>query len=141
MSGTVPKIDIEEAIHAHGAWKAKFRSFLYGKAGLDVATVGTTKACSLGQWLQHEGQRLLPAADHERISQTHAEFHRVAQEIVTKILQRDFAAARQDLVNDGAFDQASHALTEALRKASLHALPAARPVPKPQASTDPGKQD
>ena len=53
------KEDIEQAIHTHAAWKAKFRDFLSGKAAFDLAVIGDTGACHLGQWIGEEGCRLL----------------------------------------------------------------------------------
>jgi hypothetical protein len=123
--------DIEAAIHAHGAWKAKFRDFLNGKTGLDLSVVGHTDACKLGRWLELEGYRLLALPDHEEINRLHAEFHLVAGGIVQSIKQKDFNAARQALVADGSFDQASHALAVLLRKATLHRVRKGKAVETP----------
>lgn len=124
------KEDIEDAIHAHGVWKAKFRDFLSGKTALDLSTVGETNCCKLGQWLEQEACRLLPQTDRDDICKLHAEFHHVAAEITRKIKQKDFVGARSDLAPDGAFNQASHALATCLLKAELHASPqSVQPAP------------
>jgi hypothetical protein len=114
------KEDIEQAIHAHGAWKAKFRDFLSGKAAFDLAAIGDTQACQLGHWLAQEGRWLLPESDHAEISKLHTEFHQVMGAIVQKIKHKDFGGARHDLGREGVFDQASLVLTVALRKATMH---------------------
>lgn len=115
------KQDIEDAIQAHGAWKAKFRDYLSGKAAIDLAVVGQTNCCKLGQWLEHEGLRLLPQESHNEICKLHAEFHRVAAEITSKIKHKDFEGARKDLAPDGVFNHASHNLTAYLLKTTQHA--------------------
>lgn len=117
------KSDIEDAIKVHGAWKAKFRDFLNGKAGLDVSEVGRTDACKLGMWLGDGGHRMLSPADHAKVCELHTQFHQVAGEIVHNIKQKDFMAARQALTAAGAFDQASHELGAFLQKVALRGRP------------------
>ena len=119
------KSDIENAIEVHGAWKAKFRDFLNGKAGLDMSRVGHTDACKLGTWLVDGGRRMLSPEDHAKACELHAHFHRVAGDIVHNIKQKDFMAAREALTTAGAFDQASQALGAFLRKVALHGNPKA----------------
>lgn len=114
------KSDIEDAINVHGAWKAKFRDFLSGKAGLDLSGVGHTDACKLGMWLSDGGRRKLSLENHAQACELHARFHQVAGEIVHNIKQKDFMAARQALVSGGAFDQASHAMCAFLHRVVLH---------------------
>jgi hypothetical protein len=117
------KSDIEDAIKVHGAWKARFRDFLNGKAGLDLSEVGQTNACKLGMWLGDGANRMLSPENHAKTCELHAQFHRVAGDIVHNIKQKDFMAARQSLAPAGAFDKASHELCAFLRKVSLHASP------------------
>lgn len=119
------KSDIEDAIDMHGAWKAKFRDFLSGKAGLDVSAIGHTEACKLGRWLGEEARRMLSPEDHAKACELHAHFHRVAGDIVHNIKQKDFSAARLALAPAGAFDQASHELGAFLRRVALHGHPKA----------------
>ena len=124
------KSDIEDAIKVHGAWKAKFRDFLNGKAGLDLSEVGKTDACKLGMWLGDGAHRMLSSENHAKTCELHAQFHQVAGGIVHDIKQKDFMAARQALASAGAFDQASHALCAFLRKVILH------DGPKPEKKAD-----
>lgn len=131
------KEDIEQAIHVHGAWKAKFRDFLSGKAALDISAIGDTHACELGQWLGQEGRWLLPQRDHDEVCKLHAEFHRVVGEVIQKIKHKDFGGARQDVGHGGGFEQASHALTVALRKATLHSSPKPTQPEAPNATAEP----
>ena len=117
------KSDIENAIYSHGAWKARFRDFLSGKAGLDLSAVAHTEGCKLGQWLGAESRRMLSPEDHMKACELHAHFHRVAGDIVHHIKQRDFSAARQALAPAGTFDQAGHEMGAFLRKVTLHGRP------------------
>lgn len=117
------KRDIEHAIYVHGAWKAKFRDFLNGRAGLDLSAVGHTETCKLGHWLGEEARRMLSPEDHAKACELHAHFHRVAGDIVHNIKQKDFSAARQALSSAGTFDQASHELSAFLRKVTLRSRP------------------
>ena len=132
------KSDIEDAIKVHGAWKAQFRDFLSGKAGLDVSEVGHTDACKLGMWLGDGARRMLSPVDHAKACELHAQFHRVAGEIVHNIKQKDFMAARQALTADGAFDQASHELGAFLRKVALRGRPkVAKKAEEAEAAVEP----
>jgi hypothetical protein len=79
------KGDIEAAIHAHSAWKTRFRNFLSGKGGIDLSEVPHTGVCDLGIWLEGAGRRLLPPEDHEAICKQHAHFHQVAAEVISRI--------------------------------------------------------
>lgn len=115
--------DIEHAIFSHGQWKARFRDFLNGRAGLDLATVGDTHDCVLGRWLDDGGRRMLSAADHAEACRLHTHFHHVAGEIVRNIKQKDYQAARAAVASAGSFDQASHELAAFLRKVVLRAIP------------------
>jgi hypothetical protein len=112
--------DIEDAIAVHGAWKAKFRDFLSGKAELDLSSVGRSDACKLGMWLADGGRRKLSPENYAKACELHAQFHQVAGSIVHNIKQKDFMAARQALASGGAFDHASHAMCAFLRKLILH---------------------
>jgi hypothetical protein len=114
------KSDIENAIQVHGAWKAKFRDFLSGKAGMDLPDIGHTDACKLGVWLNDGARRMLSPEDHAKTCELHTHFHHVAGSIIHNIKHKDFAAARQSLVPGGTFDQASHAMCAFLRKLVLH---------------------
>ncbi len=130
------KSEVEEALHAHSAWRKRFKDFLNGKASFDVAAVGDSHGCKFGDWLDHEGYRLMPEKRRTEVQEAHDEFHRVAAGIVEKIQQKKFAEAKEDLANEGPLNRASARLTEALVKAKLHepgAVPPASPPAKDSA--------
>jgi hypothetical protein len=114
------KRDIEYAIYIHGVWKTRFRNFLSGRAPMDISSVGRADCCKLGQWLDNEARRMLSPADHSEAHRLHTHFHAVCGSIVDNIKRRDFGQAREALVTDGAFDEASHSLAAFLRRMPLH---------------------
>lgn len=114
------KIEIEQALEAHAAWRKRFKDYLSGKAAFDAALVGDSHRCQFGDWLDHEGHRLMPEKRRLEIQDAHDEFHQVAAAIVRKIHEKQFAQAKQDLAADGPLNRASARLTEALVKAKLH---------------------
>jgi hypothetical protein len=111
------KHEIEQAIADHAAWKSRFRDFIHGKIELDAATVGKENHCQFGQWIEHEGERmLLPKEVHDEIFSLHAEFHRVAATVVEKKNKGDIQGAQQDIASNGAFGRASAALMQRMLK-------------------------
>ncbi len=131
------KIEIEQALHAHSAWRKHFKDFLSGKASFDVASVGDSHRCQFGDWLDHEGYRLMPEKRRTEVQQAHDEFHRVAAGIVEKIQQKKFAEAKEDLANEGPLNRASARLAEVLVKAKLHEPGAVPPASSPEKDAAP----
>ncbi len=130
--------EIDAALHAHAAWRAHFKDYLSGRAALDTALAGVTDQCAFGRWLAHEGSRLMPGEIYGQIQEAHAEFHRVAGEIVRNIKEKHFDLVKEDLAADGAFNQTSARLSDLLHKATLHergaaAVAAAAPPAEPAA--------
>ena len=123
------KIEIEEALMAHSAWRKRFRDYLNGKASFDLASAGDGHQCQFGKWLDKEGYRLMPEKRHTEIRDAHDEFHRVAAGIIQKIKEKRFSDAHADIAAEGALNQASARLTELLVKAKL-LDPIAAPAPK-----------
>lgn len=126
------KIEIEEALLAHSAWRKRFKDYLNGKAPFDVNLASDSHHCQFGDWLDHEGYRLMPEKRRTEIRVAHDEFHRVAGGIVQKIHEKRFAEAKEDLAADGPLNRASARLTEALVKAKLHEPTAVAPANSPE---------
>lgn len=120
------KIEIEQALQAHSAWRKRFWDYLNGKASFDVISAADSHHCRFGDWLDHEGYRLVPEKRRTEIQEAHEEFHRVAAGIIQKIHEKRFAEAKEDIASDGPLNRASARLTESLVKAKLHE-PAAVP--------------
>lgn len=124
--------EIDAALQAHAAWRTRFKDYLSGRTAFDTELAGVTDQCAFGRWLAKEGYRLMPSEIHGQIQETHAEFHRVAGEIVRKIKEKRFDEVKQDLSAEGPFNQTSARLSDLLHKASLRdkgaaAAPAAPP--------------
>lgn len=107
------KEEIDQAIADHAAWKTRFRDFINNRLELDISTVGQSNHCQFGKWLENEGERmLLPKEAHDEIGSLHAEFHRIAAEVIKKKIAGDLNGAQKDLSAQGAFGQASAALMQ-----------------------------
>jgi hypothetical protein len=126
--------EIDAALHAHAAWRKHFKDYLSGRASFDTHLAGVTDQCDFGRWLAKEGYRLMPNELHGQIEETHAEFHRVAGEIVRKIKEKRFDQVKQDLSPEGAFNQTSARLSDLLHKASLREKGAAAAAPPAEAA-------
>lgn len=134
--------EIDAALQAHAAWRKHFKDYLSGRAAFDTHLAGVTDQCAFGRWLAKEGYRLMPGEIHGQIHEAHAEFHRVAGEIVKKIKEKRFDLVKQDLSPEGAFNLSSARLSDLLRKASLREKSAAAPAPSaeaPAAQTEPAQ--
>ncbi|MBI4987612.1 MAG: CZB domain-containing protein [Rhodocyclales bacterium] len=130
--------EIDAALQAHAAWRTRFKDYLSGRTAFDTELAGVTDQCAFGRWLASEGYRLMPSEIHGQIQEVHAEFHRVAGEIVRKIKEKRFDEVRQDLSAEGPFNQTSARLSDLLHKASLRekgaaAVAAAAPPAEPAA--------
>lgn len=130
------KDEIDAALQAHAAWRKHFKDYLYGHAAFDLDNVSTTDQCDFGRWMGKEGHRLMPTELHDQITTAHAEFHRVAADIVHKIKQKQYEAARQDIAREGTLNRVSAQLTALLLKAALRepggASRAGEPAPAPE---------
>ena len=122
--------EIDAALQAHAAWRKHFKDYLSGRASFDTKLAGVTDQCDFGRWLAAEGHRLMPGEIHDQIAEAHAEFHRVAGEIVSKIKEKRFDDVRQDLGPDCAFNQSSAKLSDLLHKASLREKSATAAAPQ-----------
>lgn len=125
--------EIDAALHAHAAWRAHFKDYLSGRASFDTHLAGVTDQCAFGRWLANEGHRLMPGEIHGQIIEAHAEFHRVAGEIVRNIKEKRFDLVKQGLSPEGAFNRTSARLSDLLHKATLRERSAAAPAPAPAA--------
>jgi hypothetical protein len=111
------KEEITKAIGAHGMWKARLRTAIdTGKSDVTAADVGKDNACAFGQWLY--GSTLDPAArssgDFKEVQKLHAEFHKVASQVLQLALQGKKAEADKMMVQDSVFSDVSGRLTSAM---------------------------
>lgn len=86
-------------IGAHVMWKKRLQNLLDGvsEETLSPDDVGMDNKCALGQWIYGDGQTFRDASKFEDVRLMHAEFHRLAAEVVR-------------LYQDGAQEQAAQLL-------------------------------
>ena len=72
-------------ISAHVLWKKRLLALLDGSSEekLDPEVIGLDNKCALGQWIYGDGQTFSNTAAYEAVRTMHAEFHRMAAEVVT----------------------------------------------------------
>lgn len=102
---------LNSAIGAHGLWKTRLRQAIdSGSSEFAVDKVGKDNLCDFGKWL-HTGcdPAAKASSHHATIEQLHAEFHKVAAEVLKlatsgkkaeadKMFQGMFATKSMDLV-------------------------------------------
>jgi methyl-accepting chemotaxis protein len=122
------KSEIQAALHAHAAWRERFKDILHGRAAFDIAMISASDQCNLGKWLMDEGYRMIPSELHDEICVVHQEFHRIAADILQKIREKRYAEAKEDIALEGAFNQTSKKLKSLLVKLSFKEPLAAKPT-------------
>jgi hypothetical protein len=87
-------------INAHALWKRRLQSLLDGNSteSLDPVVIGLDNGCELGQWLHGEGQTHRQEEKFEEVRLMHADFHRLAAEIVS-LHQSGYPEAAAHLLN------------------------------------------
>lgn len=72
-------------ISAHVMWKKRLQSLLEGTSEetLDPAAIGMDNRCALGQWIYGDGQAFNQEEKFEEVRLMHADFHRLAAEVVS----------------------------------------------------------
>jgi hypothetical protein len=110
------KEDIKDAIGTHVMWKAKLIDAIKrGASDLKVEVVSADNQCAFGKWLY--GTSLTGAqktAGYLACRQMHAEFHRVAGEVLRQALAGHREAAEKEIGAGGKFSSASAKLTSAM---------------------------
>lgn len=105
--------EISKAIGAHGMWKQRLKQAIDG--GSSEFTVERVKAdnnCDFGKWLYSLGDKEKGTANFKSVRELHADFHKVASDVLGKALKGDKTAATAAM--DGAFASASSKLTAAM---------------------------
>lgn len=76
-------MNFDEAISAHAKWKMKLSSYISKPdQSLQNSVVGADNQCDLGKWLYGEGQQYSRLPEYTKLVSDHAEFHKLAAEIV-----------------------------------------------------------
>lgn len=133
------KSEIEAALHAHAAWRERFKDILNGRAPFDLAIISDAHLCALGKWLDSEGNRMIPSELHSEICVVHTEFHQIAAGIIQMIRDKRYPAAHEAIALDGPLNQTSLRLRGLLVKLSFREPPVAS-KPSPLDEAEAGEQ-
>ena len=119
--GDVPSelagLDFYSAIAAHQRWKNRLKDVVRGQSqeALDPAVVGRCDACALGQWLAtQEGDLRIAPELMTRLKEEHAQFHKLAAEVIRFSDQGLHQQALDALRTDAPYNRCSHRVTKLL---------------------------
>lgn len=87
-SAEVAGLNFQDAVSAHQKWKARLQACIDGTSAekLDPAIVGRDDQCVLGKWIYGQGTASFgsrPAFGD--LTNAHADFHRIAGEVLTAV--------------------------------------------------------
>jgi len=106
---------INNAIAAHGRWKAHLRQAIEtGKSERKAEAVRSDKLCEFGKWLEACSSAEKSTERWTRIRELHAEFHKEAARVLTLALAGRKSEAEATLVLGSHFSKISADLTLAL---------------------------
>lgn len=115
-------LDFYSAIATHQRWKNRLKAVVNGQSQevLDPAVVGRCDVCALGQWLatQDSDPRIAPDL-MARLKQEHAQFHKLAAEIIRLSDQGLQQQAMDALRTDAPYNRTSHRITKLLSQLHL----------------------
>ncbi len=105
---------IDDALLAHAKWKKRLQDAVTSASSeFEVGTVRRDDACPFGQWL-HAVPAPERSADYQNILKLHAEFHRVAGEILALAVGGQRPKAEAMLGPGGEYSRTSGNLVLAL---------------------------
>ena len=113
------KEEITKAIGAHGMWKARLKSAIdTGKTDASVADVGKDNVRAFGQWLYGStvDATTKSSGEFKEVQKLHAEFHKVAAQVLQLALQGKKAEADKMMAQGSAFTDVSGRLTSAMMR-------------------------
>lgn len=89
-------------INAHVMWKQRLQKLLDGTSEetLNPAIIGMDNRCTLGQWIYGDGQAHRESEAFEEVRLMHADFHKLAAEVVNLHLAGKAEEARGLLNGD-----------------------------------------
>lgn len=137
-AGSVPDLGAPMRDHAHCL--ARLREHVYGsRHGDSFPAVPCPTRCALGRWLSDEvgSYRTLPG--YRSVEDTHAAFHRSADEVLALLHQGRRLDAACAVETSGSVRQASRALVRALQALREEIRATERQQPPMSRSAEPGK--
>lgn len=115
-------LDFYSAIATHQRWKNRLKAAIRGESTevLEADAVGRSDVCALGQWLlQQERHPDIPAHLMSALQEEHAEFHRLAAEVIRLADSGQTQQALEALRTDAPYSRASHRVTKLLSQIFL----------------------
>lgn len=99
-SAEIAGLNFQDAVAAHQRWKARLQACIAGTSSekLDPAVVGRDDQCALGKWIHGQGTLTfgtMPAFSTLKIE--HAQFHRIAGEVLSDVYAGRTADAQTKL--------------------------------------------
>jgi Chemoreceptor zinc-binding domain len=78
-------MNFDQAIVAHGRWKAKLSAYIKKPdRSLSASEVMPDNQCELGQWIHGDGAKYAALPEFQTLRSEHARFHKAAAEIIRK---------------------------------------------------------
>jgi len=111
----ITKEAIAAALSAHAQWKKRLQDAIAtGKSEFTPSVVTKDNACQFGQWLYSLSPPDTLSVDFQKVKALHANFHKVAADILTLALTGKKSEALEMLEHGGAYVQATGKLVLAL---------------------------
>ncbi len=111
----VYKEAIDAALTAHAQWKKRLQdAIIIGKSEFQADMVKRDDACQFGKWLNEISADVKTSEDFMKIKTLHAEFHKVAGEILGLALSGNKEEALKKLEHGGGYGSTSGKLVIAL---------------------------
>ena len=111
--------DFKQSIDAHRQWKVKLRKAIAERQTLDAATICRDDQCPLGRWLHGDGSaRWSSRPSFVDLLNKHADFHKAAGAVATKINAGQYSDAERLIGSGSAFARASTEVATLLTGAS-----------------------
>jgi hypothetical protein len=108
-------MDFDQAIAAHAAWKGKLSQYLAKPdKSLQPSEIALDNRCDLGKWIAGEGKQYAKIREYEAVKSSHAQFHKVAADIVQRANSGKAVAEEVALGAKSEFATASSAVVRAI---------------------------
>jgi methyl-accepting chemotaxis protein len=113
----ITKEAIDSALNSHSLWKERLQEAITkGQSEFQVTVVKRDNACQFGKWLYGIPEEEKSSQEYKNIRSLHAEFHRIAGEILELALNGDTEEALNKLESGGSYQRISGRLVLVLNK-------------------------
>ncbi len=118
MNATEKTARIQAAITVHFEWFNRLKAVVaHGSSAFKPEIVRTDNNCDFGKWVHSDMRTVCPNDQvFNEIRQVHAEFHKLAADILTMALRGDKEAATKEIEIGGKLASLSGRLTIILRR-------------------------